>query len=370
MGTPRARAQARHGWARAGRRGTGRRAGRRAGAEAGRGAVARARRQATARRAGADDVAFEAQAGRGGAAPAAEAPPPAAAEASGEAEGEASGAAEEEASGAAEAEADGDESESEEEFGENDAVVVRWGKKDYDAVVLEVKSRGARRVYVQFDNDNACAWVAPSAVRLMAEAEASALPGWLRVGKAVEAVDPLAAAGGAWHAATLEDARQGLAAGGDGVKLWLRYTASGGGQWARLEHVRKPGTAAPAPAAAEEEVAPAAAPAAHQPRRAKRSAKLVTRAAELVRLSRDAGPAGCEVWAQLRGELPAADAYVVWFGDAEATDVELLAPGVVVARVPAEAAAGPAAVRAAVRAADGALTQLAGERAFEVERGR
>ena len=108
---------------------------------------------------------------------------------------------------------------------------------------------------------------------------------------------------------------------------------------------------------------------AHQPRRAKRSAKLVTRAAELVRLSRDAGPAGYEVWAQLRGELPAADAYVVWFGDAEATDVELLAPGVVVARVPAEATAGPAAVRAAVRAADGALTQLGGERAFEVERG-
>ena len=65
-----------------------------------------------------------------------------------------------------------------------------------------------------------------------------------------------------------------------------------------------------------------------------------------------------------------ADAYVVWFGDAEATDVELLAPGVVVARVPAEVAAGPAAVRAAVRAADGALTQLAGEVAFEVERGR
>ena len=96
----------------------------------------------------------------------------------------------------------------------------------------------------------------------------------------------------------------------------------------------------------------------------------MTRAAELVRLSRDAGPAGCEVWAQLRGELPAADAYVVWFGDAEATDVELLAPGVVVARVPAEAAAGPAAVRAAIRAADGALTQLAGERAFEVEPGR
>ena len=77
-------------------------------------------------------------------------------------------------------------------------------------------------------------------------------------------------------------------------------------------------------------------------------------------------PAACRLvrW------TPAADAYVVWFGDAEATDVELLAPGVVVARVPAEAAAGPAAVRAAIRAADGALTQLAGELAFQVERGR
>ena len=359
-------AQARHRRARAGRRGTGGRASRRAGAEAGRRAAARARRQASACRAGADDVALRRRQDAAPA-PAAEAPPPAAAEASGEAEGEALEAAEEEASGAAEAEADGDESESEEEFGENDAVVVRWGKKEYDAVVLEVKSRGARRVYVQFDNDNACAWVAPGAVRLMAEAEASALPGWLRVGKAVEAVDPLAAAGGAWHAATLEDARQGL----DGVRLWLRYKKSGGGQWARLEHVRKPGTAAPAPARRRR----------RRWRRQRRPHRRTSRAVpsgrqagdaggRAVQLSRDAGPAGCEVWAQLRGELPAADAYVVWFGDAEATDVELLAPGVVVARVPAEAAAGPAAVRAAVRAADGALTQLAGERAFEVERAR
>ena len=276
------------------------------------------------------------------AAPAAEAPPPAAAEASGEAEGEASGAAEEEASGAAEAQADGDESESEEEFGENDAVVVRWGKKEHDAVVLEVKSRGARRVYVQFDNDNACAWVAPSAVRLMAEAEASALPGWLRVGKAVEAVDPLAAAGGAWHAATLEDARQGLAAGGDGVKLWLRYTASGGGQWARLEHVRgarhrrarrpRGGGGGGAGGGAG----------ARQPRSAKRSAKLATRAAELVRHSARRGTRGLRGMGAASRRAPAADAYVVSFGDAEATAVELLAPGVVVARVPPAAPRPPA----------------------------
>ena len=169
-----------------------------------------------------------------------------------------------------------DESSSDDEAAENDAVVVRWGKKEYDAVVLEVKSRAAKPFLVQFDKDNACAWLAPGAVRLMPEAEASALPGWLRVGKAVEAVDPLAAAGGAWHAATLEDARQGL----DGVRLWLRYKKSGGGQWARLEHVRKPGTAAPAPApAAAALAAPAAAPAPKPAaaRRARRQASASSR---------------------------------------------------------------------------------------------
>ena len=284
VGTLRARAQARHGWARAGRRGTGCRAGRRAGAEARRGAARAA--PSEARRAGADDVAFGVQAG---AAPAAEAPPPAAAEASGEAEGEALEAAEEEASGAAEAEADGDESESEEEFGENDAVVVRWGKKEYDAVVLEVKSRAAKPLLVQFDKDNACAWLAPGAVRLMPEAEASALPGWLRVGKAVEAVDPLAAAGGVAR----RDAGGRAARVGGGRRRRATVAAL---QEERRRPVgtprarAQPGTAAPAPAAAEEEEeAGGAAPApAHQPRRAKRSAKLVTRAAELVRLSRDA----------------------------------------------------------------------------------
>ena len=97
-------------------------------------------------------------------------------------------------------------------------------------MVLEVKSRGARRVYVEFDNDNACAWVAPT-VRLMAEAEAAALPGWLRVGGAVEAVDPLAAAGGAWH----RDA--GGRGGADGVRVCGCATRRAASQWARLEHV-------------------------------------------------------------------------------------------------------------------------------------
>ena len=40
---------------------------------------------------------------------------------------------------------DAAESSSDDEAAENDAVVVRWGKKEYDAVVLEVKSRAASR---------------------------------------------------------------------------------------------------------------------------------------------------------------------------------------------------------------------------------
>ena len=45
--------------------------------------------------------------------------------------------------------------------GATSSVVVRWGKKEYDAVVLEVKSRAAKPFLVQFATDNACAWVAP-----------------------------------------------------------------------------------------------------------------------------------------------------------------------------------------------------------------
>ena len=100
---------------------------------------------------------------------------------------------------------------------------------------------------VQFDSTLEHAWVALSSVSVMAEAAEEELPAWLRVGRAVEARDPVGEAGGkgkqvVWHPATVEEARSGAEEGRGGrLRLWVRYAASGLCQWVRREQVREVG---------------------------------------------------------------------------------------------------------------------------------
>ena len=337
---------------------------------------ARAAPEATARRSRRARVAFEAQAGRPAAA-GGEAPPPAAAEASGEAEARGVGSG---GGGGVWSGGGGGGRRRERKRGrvwrERRRGRCGGARSDYDAVVLEPHPRhvrrGARRVYVvNSDNDNACAWVAPSAVRLMPEAEVGALPGWLRVGKAVEAVDPLAAA---WR--SRGEARD---AGRRACKGWRRAATVPKLRAARPRRAAAASghasstCASPAPPRPrrrwrEEEEPPAAALAAsaHQPRRAKRSAKLAdaggrAHVRRLARRSWDPRAAGAS-GRSFAAAPPAARrvAEVQVCATPRPPTLTLLAPGVVVARVPAEAAAGPAAVRAAVRAADGAAHAVGG----------
>ena len=102
------------------------------------------------------------------------------------------------------------------------------------------------RVRVQFDATLEHAWVGSSSVRVMGDADEAATPDWLRAGASLEARDPVGEARGAvvWHRATLEEgARQGVKEDRDGarcgLRLWVRYEASGLCQWLRREHVRR-----------------------------------------------------------------------------------------------------------------------------------
>eukprot|EP00900_Chrysochromulina_parva_P025955 jgi/Chrpa1/7994/Chrysochromulina_OHIO_Genome00003273-RA len=137
----------------------------------------------------------------------------------------------------------------EEELEANEAVVVQYGRKQYNAVVLQVDARKPKGVRVQFDVDRSTAWVAAAAVRVMADFAPSELPRWARVGAQVEAVDPNGERS-VWHAATVEEAVRGVQAkDDDGLRLWIRYRASGLCQWVQRAEVREPGTTTAAAAA-------------------------------------------------------------------------------------------------------------------------
>jgi len=139
--------------------------------------------------------------------------------------------------------------EAEEELEANEAVVVQYGRKQYNAVVLQVDARKPKGVRVQFDVDRSTAWVAAAAVRVMADFAPSELPRWARVGAQVEAVDPNGERS-VWHAATVEEAVRGVQAkDDDGLRLWIRYRASGLCQWVQRAEVREPGTTTAAAAA-------------------------------------------------------------------------------------------------------------------------
>jgi hypothetical protein len=68
----------------------------------------------------------------------------------------------------------------------NTAVLVRWGRDTYDAVVTGLRKQ-ARGIRVQFDGGHETAWVARNKVKPMPEA--SSLPPWLRVGGMIDALD-------------------------------------------------------------------------------------------------------------------------------------------------------------------------------------
>ena len=125
------------------------------------------------------------------------------------------------------------------ELEENDAVVVLWGKKGHNAVVTDLKPRRPKGVRVQFDADNAHAWVTRSAVRPMALAEEEGVPSWVRPGCHVQAVDPHAAKR-VWHDADVEEVRRGIEADERGLRIWLRYRASKMCQWLHIDGVREP----------------------------------------------------------------------------------------------------------------------------------
>ena len=61
-----------------------------------------------------------------------------------------------------------------------------------------------------------------------------------RAGRSIEALDPLSS-GDTWHAATVDEVRQGVSdegLGDDGLRLWVRYEKSGLCQWLRRHEVR------------------------------------------------------------------------------------------------------------------------------------
>ena len=276
---------------------------------------------------------------------------------------------------------------------ENEAVTVRWGRGEkaawHNAVVSEVRASGkAPRVRVQFDATLEHAWVGATSVRVMAEADEGALPPWLRVGRPIEARDPVGDAGKAvrWHGATLEEARRGLESDWDGercgLRLWVKYAASGLCQWLRREHVREVGGGGEAASASSTMVgsgggggdgtarspgksalkspgaspkqrtvhwadAPAASSAEAAAATPERSAAAVAvgggsrrRAASadqrvsVTRLSRPSGVPGCDLWLLLDAPRPADATFTLHFGQLAAVSAACLAPNLLSCTVP------------------------------------
>ena len=247
--------------------------------------------------------------------------------------------------------------EEEEELEANEAVVVQYGRKQYNAVVLQVDARKAKGVRVQFDVDRSTAWVAAASVRVMADFAPSELPRWARVGAQVEAVDPNGERS-VWHAATIEEAVRGVQAkGDDGLRLWIRYRASGLCQWVQKAQVREPGTttaAAPATVTAAGKASRASKPGSSVAarRHGKAAAELPASRAtssvdedarapiRVVELSCGKGRPGAVVWALLERAPATGVEYLARFvcsARAYLHSTRLLAPNVVACTVPARA---------------------------------
>ena len=271
-------------------------------------------------------------------------------------------------------------SDEEDELEENEAVVVQWGKgKLWSAVVCTLRREGPRQprgVKVQFDADHAHAWVARSAVRPMELVDAADLPAWLRPGGALQALDPCSARR-EWHAATVQEVRRGVEAGEAGLRVWLKYTSSGFCQWLQRSGIRPPrggaddggdnseggeggkgvgtaeadgdgdgdgvgdgdgnGASQPTPksrkrrrAAGSSEQAAAQGVA----RAAARGQGEIDAIAEIGRLSRPAGEAGCARWLLATKPLPKLGALAVHFGGLPPQPAELIAPNVLACVVP------------------------------------
>ena len=143
---------------------------------------------------------------------------------------------------------DGSSSSSGDALEENDAAVVKWGGREYNCVILELKPKRAKGVRVQFDATLQVAWVGMNSVRAMDEADED-VPAWATSGSSVQALDPVSGDGKTWHAATVEETRRGVNEGkdDDGVRLWVKYEASQLCQWLRILDVRRSSRSAPDP---------------------------------------------------------------------------------------------------------------------------
>ena len=143
---------------------------------------------------------------------------------------------------------DGSSSSSGDALEENDAAVVKWGGREYNCVILELKPKRAKGVRVQFDATLQVAWVGMNSVRAMDEADED-VPAWATSGSSVQALDPVSGDGKTWHAATVEETRRGVNEGkdDDGVRLWVKYEASQLCQWLRIPHICKAGLTPPQP---------------------------------------------------------------------------------------------------------------------------
>ena len=265
-------------------------------------------------------------------------------------------------------------SSAEDELEENEAVVVRWGRKQYNAVVIKIERKRPRPVQVQFDADQSLAWVAEEAVRVMADFEPSSLPSWARVGCHVEAMDPHGESG-AWHAAIVEEALSGVVdKRDDGVRLWVQYEQSGMCQWLRKSQVRElgsndglqPSASTPAsvttrPRGESRGKVRAAAKVSSKKRSGHKSKVFGDEIATLTNtkcseagagqvklehvriggLSRTSGTPGSEVWLLLDPPPPDVGLdYQIFFGSAIADDAHALASNVVACSVPEDACAG------------------------------
>lgn len=126
----------------------------------------------------------------------------------------------------------------------DNAVIVRWKKTQYDAVVVGLRKQ-SKKVHVMFDDKHETAWVPRSSVKRMPEA--SAMPSWLRLRGELDALDArhdreksrTAGEPPAWHIAVLEAAHQGTVAGEAGLRLWVRYVQSRTCQWLGIDEVRE-----------------------------------------------------------------------------------------------------------------------------------
>ena len=138
----------------------------------------------------------------------------------------------------------------------NETVSVQWPRHQhqYQAVVLEDTKKG--KVRVQFDGTWETSLIAIKQVKILPKVALDCIPPGLRPGQHAEALDPFAAGKAKWHAAKVVDVRQGSvvkngqqtivdeeSAGEPGWRFWVKFVASGGGQWVGRHQIKAKGGA-------------------------------------------------------------------------------------------------------------------------------